>query len=87
LGGIKENDALAIGTAATAASFNHTQGGWALGAGVEKIIAGNWTAKLEYLYVDLGTITDSFVLAPGATETIHQNVTDHIVRLGLNYRY
>ena len=28
--------------------------GWTFGAGLEYAFMGNWTAKLEYLYVDLG---------------------------------
>jgi outer membrane immunogenic protein len=31
--------------------------GWAVGAGVENAITGNWSWKLEYLYMDLGTVT------------------------------
>ena len=31
-----------------------TKAGWTLGGGVEAAIAGPWTAKIEYLYVDLG---------------------------------
>ena len=30
--------------------------GWTLGAGVEVALAAPWTAKLEYLYVDLGDV-------------------------------
>ena len=29
--------------------------GWTVGAGVEGMITNNWTAKLEYLYMDLGS--------------------------------
>src|SRR5262249_37294270 len=28
--------------------------GWTIGAGLEAALAPNWTAKVEYLYVDLG---------------------------------
>ena len=38
------------------AGVHDTKAGWAAGAGVEAAIAGNWTAKLEYLHVDLGSI-------------------------------
>jgi opacity protein-like surface antigen len=27
--------------------------GWTIGVGVEGVISGNWTAKVEYLYIDL----------------------------------
>src|ERR1700761_5932163 len=35
-------------------STSTTNVGWTVGAGVEGVIGGGWTAKLEYLYVDLG---------------------------------
>jgi outer membrane immunogenic protein len=31
--------------------------GWTIGAGVENAIAANWSWKIEYLYVDLGSVT------------------------------
>ena len=34
-----------------------TNAGWTIGAGVEAAIAGNWSAKVEYLYTDLGSMT------------------------------
>ena len=33
-----------------------TQTGWTAGAGVEWAFLPNWTAKVEYLYVDLGNL-------------------------------
>lgn len=32
----------------------HTQSGWTGGAGIEWAFANIWTAKIEYLYVNLG---------------------------------
>ena len=32
-----------------------TKAGWTAGAGIEWAFADNWTAKVEYLYIDLGT--------------------------------
>ena len=46
-GNIKTNIA-GIGTA------DQTRAGWTAGGGVEAKIAGPWSAKVEYLYVDLG---------------------------------
>ncbi len=34
-----------------------TNAGWTLGGGIEFAIAGHWTAKAEYLYVDLGSVS------------------------------
>lgn len=78
-----------------AASFSSgsTKVGWTVGAGVEGVVSGNWTAKLEYIYMDLGTISGSFVtpsLAPGGafvTTRYSSHITDNIVRVGLNYRW
>ena len=44
-----------------------TNVGWTIGAGIEGAIAPNWTAKIEYLYVDLGN-TDCGV-GPAALAT------------------
>ena len=56
-----------------------TKTGWTLGGGVEAAIAGPWTAKVEYLYVDLGN--GGSVLGSDA------NFRTNIVRAGLNYRF
>ncbi len=44
------------------AGANTTNAGWTVGAGLEFAIAGNWTAKAEYLYVDLGKFNCGIVL-------------------------
>ena len=41
-------------------SNSDTRVGYTVGAGIEGAIGGNWTAKLEYLYVDLGRTSGSF---------------------------
>lgn len=89
-GSVVETDALTLNipTSTTAtARFSHDRLGWTFGVGVEKALVGHWSAKVEYLYADLGATTDSFAIVPGAIETVHQNVIDHIVRLGVNYRF
>jgi outer membrane immunogenic protein len=81
--------------AAVAASFSNssTRVGWTLGAGVEGVISGNWTAKLEYLYVDLGNVSGSFatpVVAPSGAFVIasyNSHITDNILRVGVNYKF
>lgn len=55
------------------------ESGWTIGGGVEAAISGPLTAKLEYLYVDLG---DGPTLA-GVGSNYHSN----IIRAGLNYRF
>ena len=54
--------------------------GWVAGAGLEVAMMGNWTAKAEYLYVDLGD--ESFLLA-GASHRLDSS----FLRMGVNYRF
>jgi outer membrane immunogenic protein len=60
-------------------SANDTRTGWTAGGGIEAAIAGPWTAKVEYLYVDLGR--GSSILGSNA------KFNTNIVRAGLNYRF
>lgn len=65
-------------------SETDTRFGWALGGGVEAAIAGPWTAKLEYLYADLGNANCSTAACAVSTDVaFHTN----IVRAGINYRF
>ncbi|HXX26325.1 MAG TPA: outer membrane protein [Pseudolabrys sp.] len=62
----------------------NTQAGWTAGAGLEFAINGPWTAKVEYLYVDLGKDTcDTGSCGIATTTDFHTN----IVRAGFNYRF
>ncbi|MDA9437555.1 hypothetical protein XH98_00190 [Bradyrhizobium sp. CCBAU 51745] len=64
-------------------SESQTRVGWTLGAGLEKKFAPNWSAKLEYLYVDLGTKT----YFSGTGNDIDVRFRDHILRAGFNYQF
>jgi len=70
-----------------------TRVGWTLGAGIEGVISGNWTAKLEYLYIDLGNVSGTLVtpiVAPSGaflTTSYNSHVTDNVLRVGVNYRW
>ncbi len=57
-----------------------TQAGWTAGAGVEAAFARNWTAKVEYLYVDFAGLN-----VPAAGVTV--NLTENVVRAGINYKF
>jgi len=75
-------------TAINSGTATSTRAGWTAGAGSEWVLSGAWTAKLEYLFVDLGTIGNSFV-ASGVVPTVvtSSHVRDNIIRIGLNYRF
>jgi outer membrane immunogenic protein len=60
------------------------QGGWVVGSGVEAALGGNWTGKIEYLYLNLGNKTDAAALL--AATPIHSEIRENIFRVGLNYR-
>lgn len=66
-------------------SSSTTKTGWTAGGGVEYGINRNWSAKLEYLHIDLGTA--NFMGAASGTPTLNVPITDDIVRAGLNYRW
>ena len=61
--------------------------GYAAGAGVEAMLAPHWSAKLEYLFVDLGTHTNYQFTAGAFTTGDSVLVRANIVRAGLNYHW
>jgi outer membrane immunogenic protein len=65
------------------AEVRDTRLGWTAGAGLEYAFAPQWTAKLEYNYMDFGTERVSF--APGTFTDIEQKV--HAVKFGINYKF
>jgi outer membrane immunogenic protein len=69
----------------TSVNFNDSKTGWTAGGGIEAALVGNWTAKLEYLYLDLGSTSDTITSPSTVTGTTH--VHDNIFRFGLNYRF
>jgi outer membrane immunogenic protein len=58
--------------------------GWTVGAGLEFAIAGNWTAKAEYLYVNLGRFNCSLSCGAGIDNV---SFNANLVRAGINYRF
>jgi outer membrane immunogenic protein len=71
-------------TPATGVSETKTRFGWTVGGGVEYALMSNWTTKVEYLYADLGTANCSAAACVTSTDVTFK---EHIVRLGLNYRF
>ncbi len=70
-----------------------TKAGWTAGAGVEVAVAPHWSAKAEYLFVDLGNGSCTVNCAiqnpngppviPNATVKFNES----LVRAGINYRF
>ena len=61
-------------------SESHTNAGWTVGLGAEFGFAPHWSAKLEYLYVDL---SDSVFAITGVSNGYRFGV----VRAGVNYHF
>ncbi|MCK1362577.1 outer membrane protein [Bradyrhizobium sp. 199] len=59
---------------------SHTTAGWTIGAGAEVGLAPNWSAKLEYLYIDLST-------SQFAITGVSNGYSASVVRAGVNYRF
>ena len=61
-----------------------------VGAGLEARLWGNWTGKIEGLYMDLGSVSGAPVLAtsnPPLRFNYNSNITDVVVRAGVNYHF
>jgi opacity protein-like surface antigen len=74
--------AFGLGTPSTTA----TNWGWTIGGGVEHALLPNWTVKLEYNYIDVGSKTVAFAVPPPFDSfSIDQRV--HVAKLGVNYLF
>jgi outer membrane immunogenic protein len=62
-----------------------TQIGWTAGGGIEYAFGAAWSAKLEYLYADLGSFDCGTACAVTTPRDISFQV--NLIRAGLNYRF
>ena len=91
-GNVNTSGSFVSGGAISPFSFEQTRGGYVLGSGVEAALGGNWTGKIEYLYLDLGTQTQLASTAAvagtfGNPVAVSSRVRDNIFRGGVNYRF
>ena len=66
--------------------------GWTIGGGIESklsMFGNNWSGKLEYLYMDLGTVESTSGIGTGVLigTNLSTRVTDSIFRAGINYQF
>jgi outer membrane immunogenic protein len=87
------SDDLVLAIAGVTGAFDSQTGsrlGWTAGAGVDIALTSNWSARLEYLYVNVDDIQTTaripIALGVGSTATGIQ-VHDSILRVGVNYRF
>src|ERR1700736_5585840 len=58
--------------------------GWTAGLGIEKAVGGNWTAKIEYDYIDLARRT--YGLGDAMLSDLNVDPRIHVIKVGLNYK-
>jgi outer membrane immunogenic protein len=63
--------------------------GWTAGGGIEFALQRNWSAKLEYDFMDFGTHNYAVDLTPTSIGVSIADVTQRIqvVKFGLNYHF
>jgi outer membrane immunogenic protein len=66
---------------------NSIEPGWTVGAGVELGITPNWTAKVEYLYVDLRNAACTTVGNCGGAAGSVVGFNENVVRAGVNWKF
>jgi outer membrane immunogenic protein len=92
---VSYSDQLCFPTAAVpgcgTVSSSSTRVGYAAGGGIEFQIAPRWTVNAEYLYVNLGTTTNTLRFLPAvfplANLTTSHTFVENIGRVGINYRF
>jgi outer membrane immunogenic protein len=67
-------------------SFGDTKWGWMVGAGVEWGFITNWSAKIEYNFMNFGLNQESFALG-GVSSRFDHDLDVHVVKLGMNHRF
>jgi outer membrane immunogenic protein len=74
-------------------SVSFWRAGWTAGAGAEFAFARHWSAKIEYLYYDLGNVAYNSTLTSSNNTPTTIGITStadfkgNIVRGGINYRF
>ena len=80
------NESVALAGVPVAFAFdsNHSNG-YTVGAGLEYMFAPNWSAKVEYQYYNFGS--SRFIAPVGLVPFGSFTTDDHVVKVGLNYRF
>jgi outer membrane immunogenic protein len=85
-GGVRTQVNETLGGVTGSFTTDQTRSGWTYGSGVEAALGGNWSGKIEYLYLNLGNNrVDGYALG-GVAHNLSTEIREHIFRVGLNYR-
>ena len=85
LGQVGTNATAAAGPLVATSNHSQTRGGWTLGGGVEVGFAPGWSAKIEYLYLDLGSRTTTYLLTPPISNA--SRLSANVITAGVNYHF
>lgn len=81
----------AAGRLTSSTTGSETRDGWTVGAGIEYGFAPNWSAKAEYNYLDFGnsSVTRTYTAGNLTGNSVLRNndLTMHIFKVGINYRF
>lgn len=66
-------------------AFESTKGGWTVGGGIETKLSRSWTAKTEYVYVNVGSSNFPSNVFGGPFGTTFDH-SFHVIKTGLNYK-
>ncbi len=85
-----ESDGAEAGT--SFADVDETHVGWTIGGGLEVLLDEHWSAKAEYLYIDLDEqdyvfTGKTFTGADFSSDSYKSDLGFHSVRFGLNYQF
>ena len=84
--GSVKTDVIQTGGGLTATTqLDNMRSGYVLGSGVEAALGGNWTGKIEYLYLNMGTKSFGFTNL-AVPQALNSEIRENIFRVGLNYR-
>ena len=61
--------------------------GYAIGGGIEAAISENWTARVEYLHVDLGDTDAFYDFGSAGSAYAKADFAFDLIRFGLNYNF
>jgi outer membrane immunogenic protein len=83
------NTIAALGVPFFAGSDSRTRIGGTVGGGLAYAFSNNWSAKVEYLYLDFGTYTylSPIVVPPISFYATDVHAREQIVRVGLDYKF
>ena len=73
----------------TDVSDKYVRWGWMAGGGIEYALSGNWSGKIEYNYMGLGSKDVQFCNIAVAGDCFDYSIKQHIhvVKAGINYRF